>query len=101
MSVPFFHFGILFYIIEKKETNQLMVLSTSHSDQIDPFTSAFLFRILSDLNIWTDVTVIQSDAIFQWKLYNTSATFFLFCGQNATQKKKSKFQKLTYWLPLL
>ena len=78
-----------------------MVLSTIPSDQIDPLTSAFLFRILSDLNIWTFVTVTQSDAIFQWKLCYTSATFSYFAVKMPQKKKKSKFQILTYWLPLL
>ena len=92
MSVPFFHFGILFYIIERKETNQLMVLSTIPSDQIDPFTSAFLFRILSDLNIWTDVTVTQSDDIFQWKICNTSKTLSYFAVKMSQKGRIANFK---------
>ena len=92
MSVPFFHFGILFYIIEWKETNQLMALSTIPSDQIDPLTSAFLFRILSDLNIWTDVTVTQSDDIFQWKIYNTRKTLSYFAVKMSQKGRIANFK---------
>ena len=92
MSVAFFHIGILFYIIEWIETNQLMVLSTIPSDQIDPFTSAFLFWILSDLNIWTDVTVTQSDDIFQWKISNTSKTLSYFVVKMSQKGRIANFK---------
>ena len=69
-----------------------MVLSTIPSDQIDPFTSAFLFRILSDLNIWTDVTVTQSDDIFQWKIYNTRKTLSYFAVKMSQKGRIANFK---------